>query len=117
MREVHARLRSWMQEAGMSVCVDAVGNIRAWYPAAQPAVPRLFIGSHLDTVPRAGAFDGVLGVVLAVALVKLLDGKRFNFEIEVVGFSEEEGVRFGIPFIGSRALVGTADDQLLSCRD
>jgi len=101
----------------MSVYVDAAGNIRACYPAAQPAVQRLFIGSHLDTVPQAGAFDGVLGVVLAVALVKLLAGRFLNFEIEVVGFSEEEGVRFGIPFIGSRALVGTVDDQLLSCRD
>src|SRR5437588_12643185 len=89
MREVHARLRSWMQEAGMSIYVDAAGNIRACHPATQPAMPRLFIGSHLDTVPRAGAFDGVLGVVLAVALVKLLAGQRFNFQIEVVGFSEE----------------------------
>src|SRR5258708_37408860 len=80
-------------------------------------MPRLFIGSHLDTVPRAGAFDGVLGVVLAVALVKLLAGRRLNFQIEAVGFSEEEGVRFGVPFIGSRALVGTADEQLLSCCD
>src|SRR5258708_684381 len=117
MHEVHARIRSWMQEAGMSVYVDAAGNIRACYAAAQPAMPRLFIGSHLDTVPRAGAFDGILGVVLAVALVKLLAGQRFNFQIEVVGFSEEEGVRFGVPFIGSRALAGTVDDQLLGCRD
>ncbi len=101
----------------MSIYVDAAGNIRACYRAAQPAMPRLFIGSHLDTVPRAGAFDGILGVVLAVALVKLLAGQRFNFQIEVVGFSEEEGVRFGVPFIGSRALAGTVDDQLLSCRD
>src|ERR1700687_4172534 len=89
MHEVHARLRCWMQEAGMSVCVDAAGNIRACYASAQPALRRLFIGSHLDTGPQAGAFDGVLGVVLAVALVKLLAGQVLNFEIEVVGFSEE----------------------------
>src|SRR5258708_24945886 len=76
MHEVHARLRSWMQEAGMSIYVDAAGNIRACHPATQPAMPRLFIGSHLDTVPRAGAFDGILGVVLAVALVKLLAVRR-----------------------------------------
>src|SRR5258708_1031111 len=120
MHEVHARLRRWMQEAGMSVYVDPAGNIRACYPAGQPAMsamPRLLIGSHLDTAPRAGAFDGVLGVVLAVALMKLLPGRRLNFQIEVVGFSEEEGLRFGVPFIGSRALAGTADDQLLSCCD
>jgi allantoate deiminase len=117
MREVHARLRSWMEDAGMSVHVDAAGNLRGRYGAAQQDMPVLFIGSHLDTVPRAGAFDGVLGVVLAVALVKLLAGRRLKFRIEVVGFSEEEGVRFGVPFIGSRALVGTADDELLNSCD
>jgi len=110
MRDVHARVRSWMEEAGMSVHVDAVGNIRGCYSGTRPA--RLFIASHLDSVPRAGAFDGVLGVVLAVALVKLLAGRRLNFQIEVVGFSEEEGVRFGVPFIGSRALAGTAGELL-----
>ena len=56
--------------------------------------PRLLIGSHLDTVPNAGAFDGVLGVVMGVALVEELQGKRLPFAIEVIGFSEEEGVRF-----------------------
>lgn len=117
MCEVHARLRSWMEEAGMSVHVDAAGNMRGCYSATQAARRRLLIGSHLDTVPRAGAFDGVLGVVLAVALVNLLAGRHLKFQIEVVGFSEEEGVRFGVPFIGSRALVGTADDQLLNCCD
>jgi len=64
--------------------------------------------------PRAGAFDGILGVVLGVALVEILAGRRMTFGIEIVGFSEEEGVRFGIPFIGSRALIGDVDDALLS---
>jgi allantoate deiminase len=73
----------------------------------------MLIGSHLDTVPRAGAFDGILGVVLGVALVERLDRRRLPFAIEVIGFSEEEGVRFGVPFIGSRALIGDIDDPLL----
>ena len=73
--------------------------------------PRLVIGSHLDTVPHAGAFDGILGVVIGVALVEALAGARLPFAIEVIGFSEEEGVRFGVPFIGSRALAGTLDDD------
>jgi allantoate deiminase len=89
----------------MSVRVDAAGNIRGVWGAAHDAAP-LIIGSHLDTVPRAGAFDGVLGVVLGVALVKRLAGRRFRFAIEIIGFSEEEGARFGLPFIGSRALIG-----------
>jgi allantoate deiminase len=86
-----------------------------FYPAAEPDAPRLFIGSHLDTVPDAGAYDGILGVVLAVALLSAVHDRRFSFAIEAVGFSEEEGVRFGTPFIGSRALVGSLDEETL-CR-
>ncbi|HWZ44262.1 MAG TPA: allantoate amidohydrolase [Candidatus Saccharimonadales bacterium] len=106
MREVHRELRGRMEELGMTVTVDAAGNLRGLYPAAQSGAPRLLIASHLDSVPHAGAFDGVLGVVMGVALVDALAGRRMRFAIEVVGFSEEEGVRFGVPFIGSRALVG-----------
>ena len=113
MRDVHAALGSWMQRSGMTVHVDNAGNLRGLYPASSPGSPRLFIGSHLDTVVDAGAFDGVLGVVLAVALVDLLRRRPLPFSIEVVGFSEEEGVRFGVPFIGSRALAGTLDDDVL----
>jgi allantoate deiminase len=98
MHEVHRLVRGWMQEAGLETQVDAVGNLRGVYGKG----PRLMIGSHLDTVPDAGAFDGILGVMLAIALVEL----RPPCAIEVVAFSEEEGVRFGVPFIGSRALVG-----------
>jgi allantoate deiminase len=114
MRRVHADVAAWMTAAGMDVNIDAVGNIRGVYPASIDDAPRLFIGSHLDTVPGAGAFDGVLGVVMGVALVDMLAGRRFPFSIEVIGFSEEEGVRFGAPFIGSRALVGRVDEALLS---
>jgi allantoate deiminase len=112
MHAVHAQLRTWMEQAGMSVFTDHAGNLRGVYPSARPAAPRLFIGSHLDTVPRAGAFDGILGVMLGIALIERLGGRRQPFAIEVVGFSEEEGVRFGVPFIGSRALIGDIDDEL-----
>jgi allantoate deiminase len=114
MHAVHARLRGWMESAGMSVMVDHAGNLRGTYAAARKDARRLFIGSHLDTVPHAGAFDGILGVVLGVALVEMLAGRGLNFHVEVVGFSEEEGVRFGVPFIGSRAFVGDVDNQLLA---
>jgi allantoate deiminase len=117
MRDVHAHLGSWMQRSGMSVRVDDAGNLRGVYPSSSSAAPTLFVGSHLDTVADAGAFDGVLGVVLAIALVDLLERRPLPYAIEVVGFSEEEGVRFGVPFIGSRALAGTLDAELLSRRD
>jgi allantoate deiminase len=117
MRDCHRELAGWMEPLGADVQVDAAGNFRGVFPAAQPNAPRLLIGSHLDTVPNAGAYDGVLGVVLAIALLEELRGRRLPFGIEVVAFSEEEGVRFGTPFIGSRALVGRLDPELLDTRD
>jgi len=117
MHCVHADMRAWMEQAGMSVQVDPAGNLRGYYDGARPDAPKLIVGSHLDTVPHAGAFDGILGVVLGVALVKALGGRRLGFGIEIVGFSEEEGVRFGFPFIGSHALMGSLDDVMLARRD
>ena len=117
MRECHAEITAWLKSTGAEVRVDAAGNLRGFYPAAQPIAPCLLLGSHLDTVPSAGAYDGILGVVIAVALLELLEGHKLPFSIEVLGFSEEEGVRFGVPFIGSRALVGRLDAELLSRHD
>ncbi|MFZ0954814.1 MAG: allantoate amidohydrolase [Candidatus Sulfotelmatobacter sp.] len=117
MREVHREITSWLQASGANVRIDAAGNLRGFYAAAQTGARRLLIGSHLDTVPNAGAYDGVLGVLLGAALLDALDGEKLSFGIEVVGFSEEEGARFGEPFIGSRALVGRLDEQLLNRQD
>ena len=117
MRDVHGMLRTWMESLGMSVSVDAAGNLRGCYGGVHPDAPRLLIGSHLDTVPNAGAFDGILGVVMGIALIESLGARQLPFAIEIAGFSEEEGVRFGVPFIGSRALVGTVDAALLERKD
>src|SRR5262249_54242344 len=76
MKDVHRLLGSWMHEAGMTVSVDAVGNLRGLYASEHSTGRRLLIGSHLDTVRRAGAYDGILGVVLGVALVEALNGRR-----------------------------------------
>ncbi|MGA8312835.1 MAG: allantoate amidohydrolase [Terriglobales bacterium] len=117
MRDCYHEIARWLEPLGTQVRIDAAGNLRALYPAAESKAPRLLLGSHLDTVPNAGAYDGVLGVVLAITLLEALEGRRLPFGIEVVGFSEEEGVRFGAPFIGSRALIGRLDEQLLSLQD
>jgi allantoate deiminase len=106
MHEVHEALSAWMCSVGMNVRVDAVGNLRGLYGNAR--APRLVIASHLDTVPNAGAFDGILGVVMGIALVET----QPDMAIEVIGFSEEEGVKYGFPFIGSRAFVGTLGTDL-----
>jgi len=98
MREAHRLVRGWMESAGLRVRVDAVGNMRG----VRGEGPRVMIGSHLDSVRHAGAFDGVLGVMIGIALADR--GPRCG--IEVAAFAEEEGVRFGTPFIGSRAVAG-----------
>jgi allantoate deiminase len=117
MRKVHGMMGVWMTAAGMDVRVDPAGNLRGVFAGASTDARRLLVGSHLDTVPHAGAFDGVLGVVMGVSLVESLHGRRLPYGIEVIGFSDEEGVRFGVPFIGSRALVGELDASLLAAQD
>src|SRR5204862_1285369 len=97
--------------------VAAGGNFRALYPGDHARSQDLSLRSHLDTVPNAGAYVGTLGVVLAITLLQALEGSKLPFGIEVVGFSEEEGVRFGAPFLGSRALAGTFDSALLDRTD
>src|SRR5271156_3511620 len=117
IRDCHRSISGWSAPLGATSTLDPVGNLRIVYPATEPDAPRLLIGSHLDTVPNAGAYDGVLGVVIGIALLSAIDCRKLPFAIEVIGFSEEEGVRFATPFIGSRALVGTLDEELLSRRD
>jgi allantoate deiminase len=117
MRDCHRLVSQWLTAAGAEVSVDAAGNLRGFYARAKSDSPRLLIGSHLDSIPNAGAYDGILGVLLAIALLESLEKRRLPFAVEVVGFSDEEGVRFGKPFIGSRALVGRFDEDLLNCQD
>jgi allantoate deiminase len=119
MHDVHAVLRQWMLAAGMSVYIDAIGNIRGLYPGPAEDSPRLIIASHLDTVPNAGVFDGPLGVLLGLALIEHLHTAetKLPFAIELIGFSEEEGVRFAKPFLGSLALTGQLTTDDLACED
>jgi allantoate deiminase len=117
MHAVHAHLRARMESLGMTVHVDAVGNLRGlWRSPASPA-KRLILGSHIDTVPDAGAFDGVLGVALALEWVGLAQELALPLAIEVIAFSEEEGVRYAVPFLGSRAVAGVFDQAMLSYED
>jgi allantoate deiminase len=109
----------WMREGGMSAHLDAIGNVCGRYEGERPGAPCLMLGSHYDTVRDAGKWDGPLGVITAIACVADLNrrGKRLPFAIEVVGFADEEGVRFASTLLGSRALAGTFDESVLSTRD
>jgi allantoate deiminase len=112
-------VRVWMAEAGMAARTDALGNLIGRYEGDRPGLPALVLGSHLDTVRDAGKYDGILGVVTAIACVEALHQRRMRlpFAIEVVGFSDEEGVRFGSTLLGSRAFAGTFESSLLDSRD
>ncbi len=128
MADAHRLLTGWMEEAGLSVRRDHVGNlIGRWTPPeADDSRARLVIGSHIDTVIDAGRWDGVLGVLVGLETVTLLQRETVAADagafatlpiIEIVAFSEEEGVRYRLPFIGSRAVTGSLDPTLLSLTD
>jgi allantoate deiminase len=117
MRDVHALLRARMERLGMKATLDAVGNLRGTWTPPEAHGKRLIVGSHIDTVPDAGAFDGVLGITMALELVELSQDKRLLPAIEVIAFSDEEGARY-VPFIGSRAVAGRFDsNSLLELKD
>ena len=109
----------WMREAGMTARLDAIGNVVGRYEGVKPGSPCLMLGSHLDTVRDAGKYDGMLGVVAAIDCVHALHaaGRRLPFAIEVIGFADEEGVRFGATLIGSRALAGNLRQETLDATD
>lgn len=119
LREAADLILGWMREAGMSAHLDAIGNVCGRYEGERPGAPCLMLGSHYDTVRDAGKWDGPLGVITAIACVADLNrrGRRFPFAIEVVGFADEEGVRFASTLLGSRAVAGTFNESVLNTRD
>ncbi len=116
-RDVHTLLLRWMREAGLEGRVDDAGNVRALRLAGDFSAPRVVLFSHIDTVPNAGAFDGPLGVVLALEAIAFLAEEPLPFAVEVIAFSEEEGIRFGFPFFGSMAVAGQVVPATLERRD
>jgi allantoate deiminase/N-carbamoyl-L-amino-acid hydrolase len=114
-RKTADQLASWMREAGMQVEIDAVGNVVGRYLSDHPNAKTLMTGSHYDTVCNGGKYDGREGILLPIAVVKYLHerGEKLPFHFEIVGFSEEEGVRFKSTFLGSNAIAGRFDMALL----
>ena len=110
---------SWMREAGMAAHLDAIGNVCGRYEGDRPGLPCLMLGSHYDTVRDAGKWDGPLGLITAISCVADLNrrGRRLPFAVEVVGFADEEGVRFASTLLGSRAVAGTFAESALNSRD
>lgn len=117
--QANQRVAQWMTQAGMTVWQDSVGNICGRYEGEQEGAPAILLGSHLDTVRHAGRYDGMLGVLTAIEVVQALhqQGRRLAKAIEIVGFGDEEGTRFGITLLGSRGLTGSWPDGWLAQTD
>jgi allantoate deiminase len=109
MQRANRLVSSWMREAGMQTREDAAFNLFGRWHSAQPGAKTFLLGSHLDTVRDAGKYDGPLGVLTAIAAVQSLRAGdvKLPFHVEVVGFSDEEGVRYQTAYLGSNAFAGT----------
>jgi len=118
-RKTAVQLAAWMREAGMEVHIDAAGNVVGRYLSDNPDANTLMTGSHYDTVRNGGKYDGREGILLPIAVVKHLHarGEKLPFHLEIVGFSEEEGVRYKSTFLGSNAIAGRFDMTLLDKLD
>jgi beta-ureidopropionase / N-carbamoyl-L-amino-acid hydrolase len=116
-RAVARQLRDWFVGAGLASEIDPIGNVVGRIPGCRPGAQTGILGSHYDTVLNAGKYDGRLGSLCAFVVLESLRGTLLPFAIELIRFSEEEGVRFGTPFLGSRAVVGKLDAAALSVRD
>ena len=121
MRRANRLVGSWMRQAGLKVRVDPVGNLIGRLQCPDPRAKTLLLGSHLDTVRDAGKYDGPLGVLLPIVALGELKrrGVSLSFHVEVLGFSEEEGVRFASAYLGSEGYSGklTAKDLAMCDAD
>lgn len=106
----------WMQEAGLSTRIDNIGNVRGRLESKHLNARTLVIGSHYDTVVNAGKFDGPLGILMALEVISSLP-VELPFHIEIVAFSDEEGVRYHTTYLGSKVLTGAFDHSQLSLKD
>jgi hydantoinase/carbamoylase family amidase len=118
-RAVAAEIRGWMDQAGLATAIDVAANVVGRYAADDPNAPTLILASHYDTVRNAGKYDGRLGVLVALVVTEHLQrlGRKLPFHLDVIAFSEEEGVRFSSSFLGSSAVAGRFDPRLLERHD
>ncbi len=113
------KVAAWMEKAGLQTRTDNVGNIRGVLRSSSPNAKTLVVASHIDTVINAGRFDGPLGVLLGLDLLEqLIQAKTtLPFHIELIAFSDEEGVRFHTTYLGSKVVAGSFDHSLLEKKD
>lgn len=117
-REAHARFSDHMRQCGLAVYTDPAGNTIAERPGSDPGLPAIGTGSHLDSVPSAGAFDGIAGVTAAMEVARILGERDYahRHPFRFVAFAAEEGARFGQACIGSRLAAGLMNETALAAR-
>jgi allantoate deiminase len=108
-----------MKSAGMAASYDVLGNVVGICKAGRADAPTVMIGSHLDSVRNAGRYDGLFGILSAIACVQWAKDQGIDLpcNLEIVGFGDEEGVRFGVTLIGSKAMAGQFDERWLLATD
>ena len=116
LAEARSLVAGWMREAGLQARLDAAGNLAGRRPGP-PGAPVLLLGSHLDTVRDAGAYDGPLGILVALEALQALGGSSLGYGVDLYAFADEEGLRYGTTYLGSGAVAGTFDPAALDLVD
>lgn len=114
-----SKVQSWMKQAGLQTKIDNIGNVRGRWNCGSPGAKTLVIASHIDTVINAGKYDGPLGVMMGIDAIENIAAAKIKlpFNIEIIAFSDEEGVRFHTTYLGSRVVAGSFSNSLLAMKD
>lgn len=117
--ECSEKLVGWMRSAGLETRIDNIGNVRGRLVSKNRDAKTMVIGSHFDTVINAGKYDGPLGILIGLDIAEniIKEKKELPFHLEIIAFSEEEGVRFHAAYMGSKAVAGVFDDHFLAYTD
>jgi allantoate deiminase len=112
-------VQSWFEAAGLATRLDGIGNLRGRWTSSQPGAKTFVLASHIDTVVNAGKYDGPLGVLMGLDLVEHIINQQIDlpFHLELIAFSDEEGVRFHTTYLGSKVVTGAFDPTLLQKTD
>ena len=112
-------VQGWFEAAGLATRLDGIGNLRGRLASPRPGAKTFVLASHIDTVVNAGKYDGPLGVLMGLNLVESIiqQGTTLPFNLELIAFSDEEGVRFHTTYLGSKVVTGAFEPALLQKTD
>lgn len=117
--EASQKVLHWIEEAGLETRIDNIGNVRGLLKSTNPTAKTFIIASHIDSVVNAGNFDGPLGILMGLDFIEQVieNNVELPFNIQLIAFSDEEGVRFHTTYLGSKVIAGSLDTSLLNKQD